>query len=68
MSTRTEKTVNGTTTKYYLEGSKVIYEKTGNDWIHYSYDECGNVISMNRNDVRYYYIKNGQRRYHRVAG
>ena len=30
---RTQKTVNGTVTNYYLDGNKVIYEKTGNDVI-----------------------------------
>jgi len=58
---RTEKTVNGTVTKYYLEGSKVIYEKTGSNTTYYSYDESGNVIGMNYNGSQYYYIKNAQR-------
>ena len=57
---RTQKTVNGTTTKYYLEGSKVIYEQTGNNVIYYIYDENGNVIGLKYNDTQYYYIRNGQ--------
>jgi len=57
---RTEKTVNNLKTKYFLEGSKVIYEQTGNDLIYYSYDESGNVIGINYNDTQYYFIRNGQ--------
>lgn len=57
---RTQKTVNGTTTNYYLDGSKVIYEQTGNNVIYYTYDENGNVIGLKYNDTQYYYIKNGQ--------
>ena len=41
-------------------GSKVIYEKTGNDLIYYSYDESGQVIGINYNNIQYYYIRNGQ--------
>ena len=57
---RTQKTVNGTTTNYYVEGSKVIYEKTGNNIIYYTYDENGNIIALKYNDTQYYYIRNGQ--------
>lgn len=57
---RTEKTYNGVTTKYTLEGDKVIYETDGTDRIHYTYDSEGNLVSMNLNDVEYYYIRNSQ--------
>lgn len=57
---RTEKTVNETTTTYYLSGSKVIYEKTGDNVIYYSYDEAGSVIGLNYNGEQYYYKKNLQ--------
>lgn len=57
---RTEKTVNGVTTKYYLLGDKVIFETSGVDTIHYSYDSQDNLVSMNRNGVEYYYVRNGQ--------
>lgn len=57
---RTQKTVNGTTTNYYLDGTKVIYEKTGNNIIYYTYDENGNIIGLKYNDIQYYYIRNGQ--------
>jgi YD repeat-containing protein len=57
---RTEKTVNGIATKYYLEGNNVIYEKTGTDTTYYNYDDSGNIIGLNRNGTQYYYIKNLQ--------
>lgn len=57
---RTEKIVEGTVTKYYLEGTKVIYEKTGNDKIYYSYDENDKIVGLNKNGIQYYYIKNLQ--------
>ena len=57
---RTEKTVNSVETKYYLEGTKVIYEKTGSDLTYYSYDEAGCLIGLNYNGTQYFYIKNVQ--------
>lgn len=57
---RTEKTFNGVTTKYTLEGDKVIYETNGIDKIHYTYSRNGSLISMNFNGTEYYYIKNVQ--------
>ncbi|MCX7903060.1 MAG: RHS repeat-associated core domain-containing protein [Caloramator sp.] len=57
---RTEKTINGVTTKYYLLGDKVILETNGTDTIHYSYDTQDNLVSMNLNGVEYYYVRNGQ--------
>lgn len=57
---RTQKTVNGETTNYYLDGSKVIYEQTGENIIYYIYDENDRVIGLKYNDTQYYYIRNGQ--------
>ncbi|ETA81933.1 hypothetical protein T472_0203775 [Youngiibacter fragilis 232.1] len=57
---RTEKTVNGVTTKYTLFGDKVSFETTGSDKIHYSYDASGNLFSMNMNGTEYYYVRNAQ--------
>jgi len=57
---RTEKTVNGVTTKYTLFGDKVSFETTGSDKIHYSYDASGNLFSMNMNGTEYYYTRNAQ--------
>ena len=57
---RTKKIINGETTLYHIEGSKVIYEQVGNNTIYYTYDENGQIIGMNYNGARYYYIKNTQ--------
>jgi RHS repeat-associated protein len=57
---RTEKTVNGVTTKYTVFGDKVSFETTGPDKIHYSYDASGNLFSMNLNGTEYYYVRNAQ--------
>jgi len=54
---------------YYLDGSMVIYEEikhylnnslTTTDNIHYTYDIDGSLISMNLNNVEYFYIRNLQ--------
>ena len=58
--TRTEKTVNGVTTKYTLFGDRVAFETKGSDKIHYSYDASGNLFFMNLNGTEYYYVRNVQ--------
>ncbi|WP_198949149.1 RHS repeat-associated core domain-containing protein [Lottiidibacillus patelloidae] len=55
---RTEKTVNGVTTTYRLEGSRVTYETNGTDEIYYTYDDT--LISMNLNGEEYFYVYNLQ--------
>jgi RHS repeat-associated protein len=57
---RTEKNVNGVTTRYTVFGDKVSFETTGSDKIHYSYDASGNLFSMNLNGTEYYYLRNAQ--------
>ncbi|EYE87298.1 hypothetical protein Q428_14025, partial [Fervidicella metallireducens AeB] len=60
---RTEKTVNGSTTKYTIVGGKVTYEKnetTGGDRIYYTYDSSDNLVSMNYCGTEYFYIRNAQ--------
>ena len=57
---RTQKTVNGVTTNYYLDGDRVTYEDNGTDKIYYTYDASRNLVSMNLNGVEYYYIRNAQ--------
>ena len=57
---RTEKIVNGKTTKYYLSGDKVTYETDDIDKIYYTYDSDDNLVSMNLNGIEYYYIRNAQ--------
>ncbi|GLC29653.1 carbohydrate binding domain-containing protein [Clostridium omnivorum] len=57
---RTEKSYNGTVTKYHLIGDKVTYEDNGTDKIYYTYDSSAHLVSMNLNGVEYYYIRNAQ--------
>lgn len=57
---RTQKTVNGVTTHYYLEGDRVVWESDGSDTIWYTYDSNDNLISMNLNGSDYYYMRNAQ--------
>lgn len=61
---RTEKKVvqgqNTVITKYHLVADKVTYEDNGTDKIYYTYDNSDNLVSMNLNDVEYYYIRNAQ--------
>ena len=57
---RLRKTVNGVTTQYYLNGSLILSEVTGDVQTDYYYDESGNVFGFKRGNSEYYYIRNGQ--------
>ena len=57
---RLRKTVNGVATQYYLNGSMIVAEVTGDVQTDYYYDESGNVFGFKRGDSEYYYIHNGQ--------
>ena len=67
---RTRKTVNGTVTDYYYNGSVLIgmVTGTGNTAVHqfFSYDASGNVVSVDYSSdggstfTTYYYLRNGQ--------
>ncbi len=57
---RTQKTVNGVTTNYYLDGDKVIYETTGTNIVYYTYDGENNLVGFKYNNDQYYYVRNGQ--------
>ena len=56
---RTKKTVNGTDTYFYWDGSDILFEKTNNNIINYYYDVNG-VIGLKYNNNNYYFIKNVQ--------
>ncbi len=56
---RTEKTVNGVTTKYYLEGNNIIFEDRGGNVIYYNYDASG-ISGFEYQGNTYYYVKNLQ--------
>ena len=57
---RTQKTVSGTTTNYYYNGSVLISLVQGSNTLLFSYDAQGRVAAVNFNGTYYYYIRNGQ--------
>lgn len=57
---RVRKLVDNTETKYYLEGTQIIYEVRGNNTIYYMRDEGINLIGLVFNGVKYYYKRNNQ--------
>jgi RHS repeat-associated protein len=57
---RTSKSNEDITTEYFLEGSLVLFEKTGEDVIYYTYDVDGSLLSMNYQGDEYFYVKNLQ--------
>ena len=57
---RTSKTVNGTKTQYYLNGSTILTQITGDDRLDFFYDENGLLIGFSYNGEKYYYIRNLQ--------
>lgn len=57
---RTTRSDGTQTTTYFLDGSLVLFEKTGNDVIYYTYDADGSILSLNYLGDEYFYIKNLQ--------
>ena len=57
---RTQKTVNGTATEYFLNGSTILAEKTGDTILWYLYDSDGTILGFTYNGTAYYYVKNMQ--------
>ena len=57
---RTSKTVNGVRTDYYLSGTAIIMQKTGDNVIWYTYDENGLKTGFTYNGTAYYYVYNLQ--------
>lgn len=55
---RTSKKINNTVTNYYLEGDKILFEKTNNTIIKYIYNSIDNLIGFEYNNTMYYYEKN----------
>ena len=58
---RTSKTVGSTTTKYLLNGTQILAQKTGSTTLSFFYDQQGNRVGMadGKNNF-YYYIYNVQ--------
>lgn len=58
---RTSKTVGSTTTKYLLNGTQILAQKTGSSTLCFFYDQQGNRVGMaDGNNHFYYYIYNVQ--------
>ena len=57
---RTSKTVGGVTTEYFLDGTSVIAEKTGNNILWFYYDGDGSREAVEYNGAVYYYLYNAQ--------
>ncbi len=57
---RTQKTVNGVTTDYFSDGSRVLHESNVTDVIYYTYDASGALLSLNLNGTEYFYVSNLQ--------
>ena len=58
---RTSKTVGSTTTKYLLNGTQILAQKTGSTTLSFFYDQQGNRVGMaDGNNHFYYYIYNVQ--------
>ena len=57
---RTQKTVGGVTTDYFLDGSKIVAQKTGNNTTWYYYDGDGTREAIEYGGNVYYYFYNAQ--------
>ncbi len=57
---RTSKTVDNIKTEYYVEGTSIIFERTGNNVIYYLRNETDGLIGLQYNNEIYYYMKNAQ--------
>ena len=57
---RTEKTVNGKTTKYTLDSNVIVKETSEGKIIWYIYDGNGDLVGFELNGTSYYYNKNLQ--------
>ena len=57
---RQKKTVNGTETDYFYNGTVLIgMQRSGTRYL-FSYDAAGKVVSVKYNNNEYYYVRNGQ--------
>ena len=57
---RTEKIVNGVSTKYNVVDGKVTFESNATDNIYYSYDNEDNLVGMSLNGTVYWYVRSLQ--------
>ena len=57
---RTSKTVNGTKTEFFLNGSQILAQKTGDSVMLFFYDSTGKRVGFANGDTLYYYLYNVQ--------
>lgn len=55
---RTSKTVNNVTTTYYLDGTNIIEQRTGDTVLHFHYDSSDEIIGFAYGENDYFYVKN----------
>ena len=55
---RISKTINNIETKYCIENSLPIFEKTGNNILYYMYNDIDDLVGFKYNDILYFYLKN----------
>ena len=64
---RIQKDIHGVVTNYFVDGSTILAEKTGNNVIWYIYDSNGEILGFTYNDTPYYYLKNQQSDVYKVV-
>ena len=57
---RTSKTVNGTTTELFLNGSQILAQKTGDSVMRFFYDSTGKRVGFANGTMLFYYLYNVQ--------
>mgnify|MGYP002515998197 CR=1 FL=1 len=57
---RTSKTVNGTTTEFFLNGTQILAQKTGDGVMRFFYDSTGKRVGFANGNTLYYYLYNLQ--------
>ena len=57
---RTSKTVNGTTTEFFLNGSQILAQKTGDTTMLFFYDSTGKRVGFANGTMLFYYLYNLQ--------
>ena len=57
---RTSKTVNGIKTEFFLNGSQILAQKTGDTTMLFFYDSTGKRVGFANGDTLYYYLYNVQ--------
>ena len=57
---RTRKTVNGTTTEYFLNGTQILAQKTDDAVMWFFYDSEGHRVGLMNSGIVFYYLYNAQ--------